>query len=81
MLGAFIDRMGIKKSVMIASVISVIAGIIITFAQNEGLFIFGLVFVLPLAGAISIPAGKIAPRRYTIEATRPAAYSLFFATL
>jgi len=76
-----IDRLGIKKSVMIASAISVVAGLIITFAENEGLFIFGLVFILPLAGALSIPAGKIAPRRYTIPATRPAAYSLFFVTL
>ena len=66
---------------MISSLVSTIAGAIITFVQHEGTFIFGLVFVLPLGGAISIPAGKIAPRRYTTLATRPVAYSLFFVAI
>ena len=49
-----------------------------TFAPNEGIFLVGLIVVAPLGGALAIPASKMGPKRYCLENTRPAAYSLLF---
>ena len=81
MLGPFIDRIGIKKSLVVSSLIAVVGGFMITFVQQEGTFIFALIFIMPLAAALSFPAGKIAPRRYTDSATRSVAYSAFFVAI
>ena len=41
-------------------------------------FLFGLLVIFPLAGALDHPAAKLAPRRYTTDYTRAAAYSILF---
>lgn len=39
---------------------------------------FGLLILFPLGGALDHPATRIAPRRYTTDECRPAAYSILF---
>ena len=78
MLGTIVDKIGVKYSTMAAGFISITAGVLIVIAQDENLMVVALVIFVPLGPAMAVPAGKIAPRRYTKEDCRPAAYSLYF---
>jgi len=80
-LGTIIDKIGVKYSAMAAGFITVLACVPLVLAQEQQHLVVPLVLILPFGGAMAIPAGKIAPRRYTTEETRPLAYSLFFASL
>ena len=66
---------------MAAGFISIFAGVMLVVVIDEYIMALTLVVFVPLGPAMAVPAGKIAPRRYTKEETRPAAYSLYFCTL
>jgi len=78
LLGTVVDKIGVKFSTMFAGLFGALTGFMIAFAVNEAMLLFTLIVLMPLGGALAIPAGKIAPRRYTLPATRSAAFSLFF---
>jgi hypothetical protein len=58
--------------------LAIVALILFTFARVEAPTVLTIVFIVPLPGAIVVPAAKIAPRRYTPEQIRGVAYSLLF---
>jgi predicted MFS family arabinose efflux permease len=78
LLGTVVDRWGIRRSVVIAAGSAIVAVTLFTFSRHEVPTILTIVFILPLPGAIVVPAAKIAPRRYTPDEIRGVAYSLLF---
>ena len=73
-----VDKIGVKCSTMAGGLSRGLAGLMIAFAVNEAMLLFALVVFMPFGGALAIPAGRIAPRRYTLPATRSAAFVAFF---
>ena len=81
LLGPVVDKIGVKKSAIISSLLTTISGILLAVAEWEALLLIVVILIFPIAGAFAIPAGKIAPRKYEDQDTRLAAYSSFFWTL
>lgn len=80
-IGPAVDKLGVAKSAMFSSILSGISGLLLAIADGEAMFVVTVIILFPISAAFAIPAGKIAPRRYTDEDTRQAAYSTFFWTL
>ena len=78
LLGTIVDKIGVKYSTMTGVFVTTITGFMIAFSVNEAMLIFSFTVMMPLGGALCIPAAKIAPRRYTLPETRSAAFSAFF---
>jgi MFS family permease len=76
-LGTFVDKLGIRLSLIVGSSCALTGVLIITFSYNLPLFLIGLIGIMPLGAAFLIPASKIAPRRYVLEHMRQLAYSIF----
>jgi MFS family permease len=70
LVGTFLDKLGIKHSLVIGIIFSFLGITIVTFSYNLPLLLIGLLGILPLGMALVLPAAKISPRRYVLEHLR-----------
>ena len=80
-LGQFVDRLGVKTSLIVGSILLVI-GRAFLFVSTGSIFTLCIMFSLLSWGTSFVgPALQIAIKRVTNKLTRPAAFSLFYVVM
>jgi MFS family permease len=79
--GTTVDRIGVRFSEILSSIILLVGGVLLAFAFEQVLMYFCILVFLPIGGALGIPVTKIATRRYTTEQSRSSAFSLVFIVM
>lgn len=77
-IGALIDRMGVKWSLVCGTFCLMGSRLVLTFANSVHVLLFILFGTLPLGGSLGIPVMQIGIKRFTNESNRKIAFNLFY---
>lgn len=77
--GLLIDKMGVKMSLVLGGILSLIGRGIFSLAPNKWLMVSSVVLFMPVGFSLGIPVLTIAIKRYTVEENRTVAYGLFYS--
>ncbi len=80
-VGPLIDRLGVRRSLLLGFVVGALGTCLMALAKTAGLLIFSVCVLLPLSTALGIPVLTIGIKRYTSAANRRTAYGIFYAAM
>ena len=80
-VGVLIDNFGVRKSLILGSVLLLISRFSAMLTTSMGLMYVNLFFLMPLGTALGIPVLATAIRRYTTADSRAVAFGLFYAAM
>ena len=80
-VGVLIDNFGVRKSLILGSVLLLISRFSAMLTTSMGLMYVNLFLLMPLGTALGIPVLATAIRRYTTADSRAVAFGLFYAAM
>lgn len=80
-LGVSIDRLGIRKALILGTLCSLFARILTTVTTSSFWITFACLVPAPVGAAFGVPAMALGVRRYSHEENRSFAFSFFYAAL
>eukprot|EP00300_Choanocystis_sp_HF-7_P010459 c16958_g1_i2.p3 GENE.c16958_g1_i2~~c16958_g1_i2.p3 ORF type:complete len:285 (+),score=62.97 c16958_g1_i2:2048-2902(+) len=80
-LGCAVDVLGVRWTLLVGHTLMLISRAIITFTHSREVLLLMLFFVLPMGSAFVGPAMSTSLRRYTNDANRSQAFSLFIVMM
>jgi len=81
LVGFVIDQLGVKRSLVLGSVLLLIARFIIAWTRSNAVLELMLLVLLPVGEAFGVPVMLVALRRYTNDQNRRQAFSLFYVVM
>mmetsp|Transcript_63524 Transcript_63524/g.98836 ORF Transcript_63524/g.98836 Transcript_63524/m.98836 type:complete len:575 (-) Transcript_63524:54-1778(-) len=80
-MGVSIDRLGVRRAVILGTVTTTIGRFVTAFASSSFAVTLAGVTFLPFGAAFGVPALALGVRRYTHESNRAFAFSFFYVAL
>ena len=81
LVGFIIDQLGVKRSLVFGSMLLLIARFVLGWTRSNAVLELMLLVVLPIGEAFGVPVMLVALRRYTNDANRRQAFSLFYVVM
>lgn len=81
LVGALVDKFGVRRSLIFSSLLLVLARVLIAIAKDARMALGILYTILPLGIAIGSPAQLTGIRRFTTSSTQSLAFSLFYVAM
>jgi MFS family permease len=81
LVGFSIDKMGVRKSLIIGTTITIISRTALTITTSPFVLYLCVFFGLPFGGCLTIPVMTLAIRRYTTTTNRGFAFGLFYSIM
>jgi len=79
--GPLIDYFGVKKSLVLGSLLGVAGGVILALARTRGWLLLSVCFLMPMSTSLGIPVLTIGVKRFTHAANKDLAYGIFYSTM
>ena len=80
-VGMLVDNLGVRKSLMIGSMISFVARLIISLTSSKAILTGTLFSLMPLGMAMGIPVMSTGIRRHTTLENRGFAFAIFYSVM
>lgn len=79
--GPVIDCLGIKKSLVVGSLLGVAGGVVLSMARSRAWAILSITTLLPVSMSLGIPVLTIGVKRYTSTGNSDIAYGIFYSVM
>mmetsp|Transcript_11955 Transcript_11955/g.12030 ORF Transcript_11955/g.12030 Transcript_11955/m.12030 type:complete len:406 (+) Transcript_11955:169-1386(+) len=80
-LGHYIDRYGIKKSLLLANSFGILNFALLFIFENRYAQVFIIYTFCSIALSLQLPTAKLAVKKYTVESVRSLGYSIFYMAI
>jgi len=79
--GPVIDRLGIKRSLVVGSLFGVAGAVVMSLARSRGWILLAICCLMPLSTSLGIPVLTIGIKRYTSSRNRDLSYGIFYSMM